>query len=315
MIRQEEFLNEKALVAENESLQVVCLPEFGGKLVSFFDKRIHKEFLFQNPQKAFRHAKTGSDFADFEACGLDDAFPSVDAGSVLVGGALVQYPDHGEIWSAPFSHKTGCEVITLTYTSALLPYHYEKTYSLDGGSLKIGYKIKNIGQFPFPCIWTLHCLLVYEEGMELVLSGDTHEVVNAFTSLRLGPLGTVYPFPIAHTHENSVIDFRKVDSPTIPCMEKFYIHHKVSVGHCGVRFRQSNTVIWFEYDEDKLPYLGFWKTLGGYRGDFNCALEPTNGFYDTIERSRQNRACPELLAGEEMVFSIRIQLERDKSEE
>ncbi len=314
MVRQEEFLNEKALVVENKFLRVVCLPEFGGKLVSLFDKRIHKEFLFKNPHNAFRHAQTGSDFSSFEACGLDDAFPSVDAGSILVGEALVPYPDHGEIWSAPFSYTTGDDEITLTYTSGLLPYQYEKTYSLDEDNLKIAYVIKNIGQFSFPCIWTLHCLLSYEEGMELILPDDTQEVVSAFASPRLGPLGIAYPYPMAQTPERGVIDFRKVDSPTMPCMEKFYIHHKVTEGLCGVRYCKSNTVLWFEYDETKLPYLGFWKTLGGYRGDFNCALEPTNGFYDTIERARQNEACPELFPGEKLMFSIRIKSECDEGE-
>jgi len=283
-------------------------------LVSFFDKRLPKEFLFQNPGNAFRHAHADSDFSDFEACGLDDAFPSVDAGSVPVGEALVPYPDHGEIWSAPFTYTTEGEVITLAYTSALLPYRYEKTYSLDEESLKIGYVIKNTGQFSFPCIWTLHCLLAYEEGMALVLPSDTREVVNAFASPRLGPLGTVYPFPMAQTPERGVIDFREVDSPTIPCMEKFYIQHKVSEGRCGVRYSRSNAVLWFEYDETRLPYLGFWKTLGGFRGDFNCALEPTNGFYDTIERAMQNEACPVLFPGEELVFSLRITSEYDKGE-
>ncbi len=312
MIRQELFQNAKALVAENAFLKVVCLPEFGGKLVSLFDKRLNKEFLFQNPHDSFRHAEIGSDFSAFEACGLDDAFPSVDAGPVLVGDTLVEYPDHGEIWSASFTSVHNQGAIVLSYTSSHLPYQYEKTFSLDGESLLLTYRIKNTGQVPFPCIWTLHCLLAYEEEMTLVFPADTHEVVSAFSSSRMGPQGTVHPFPIAQTPKEGVLDFRKVDSPNIPCMEKFYIHHKVSEGRCGVRYGQSNTVLWFEYDEKKLPYLGFWKTLGGYRGDFNCALEPSNGFYDSIDRAMHNGACPQLSSGEEMEFSIRIQIEQER---
>jgi hypothetical protein len=43
-------------------------------------------------------------------------------------------------------------------------------------------------------------------------------------------------------------------------------------------------------------------------------LEPTNGFYDSIERARHNGACPVLFPSEELVFSIRIQSACDKGE-
>lgn len=315
MVRQEKFLNEKALIAENAVLKIICLPEFGGKLVSLFDKVKQKEFLFQNPNSTFTHAETGSDFSDFEACGLDDAFPSIDAGHVLVGDRLVSYPDHGEIWSSSFIDTNKGNMISLSYNSSLLPYSYVKNYSLNEEGLSISYKIKNTGQVSFPYIWTLHCLLTHEEGMGLIFPKDTREVVIAFPSPRFGPQGTIHPFPIASGPGAKDIDFRKIDSPNAPCMEKFYINHKVSEGLCGVRYPQSGTVLWFEYDKDKMPYLGFWNTQGGYRGDFNCALEPTNGFYDSIERAMQNAACPKLFPDEEFTFSIGIRLEHEESEE
>ena len=38
----------------------------------------------------------------------------------------------------------------------------------------------------------------------------------------------------------------------------------------------------YRYDADKVPYLGVWKTQGGYRGDYNIALEPCTGVYDDL---------------------------------
>jgi len=311
MIREEKYQNERALVLENTSLRVVCLPEFGGKLVSLYDMERQKEFLFQNPNDSFRHADIGSDFSDFEACGFDDGFPSLVAGSVLVGDELVPYPDHGEIWSASFvSHIIGHEAISLTYTSKILPYHYQKTYSLDQECLRIEYAITNNGKISFPCFWTLHCLLQYEEGMHLLYPATTREVVNAMPGTRLGNQGDVFPFPLVQRPLTGVIDFREVDSPDPPCMEKYYINHTMTEGRCGVLYRKSHTVLQFEYDEKKLPYVGFWKTLGGYRGDFNCALEPSNGFFDSIDRAQKNGACPELAPGEEFKFSIRMKVKK-----
>ncbi len=309
MVQKEVFQNESALVLENSQVRVVCLPEFGGKLVSYYDKYKNKEFLFQNPHTGFQHATVGSDFSKFEACGLDDAFPSVDAGIVHVADSLVHYPDHGELWSASFAEKHSKEDIHLCYTSALLPYRYEKTYSLTGAGLRIDYAITNTGEVSFPCIWTLHCLLAYEPDMELLFPAGSSAAIAVLPGSLLGERGAVLPFPLLQSPEMGLIDLRKVDAPCTNGMEKYYLHHPVSEGRCGVQYHQSQTILWFTYDEKKLPYLGFWKTLGGYRGDYNCALEPTNGFYDSIEQAQKNTACPLLLTGSTFKFSLHIQTE------
>ena len=61
-----------------------------------------------------------------------------------------------------------------------------------------------------------------------------------------------------------------------------------------------------EYDAEKLPYLGVWITAGGFQGDYNCALEPTNGFYDSISKAAGNGKLPVLGAGESMEFDLHI---------
>jgi hypothetical protein len=68
----------------------------------------------------------------------------------------------------------------------------------------------------------------------------------------------------------------------------------------------------FTYDANKLPYLGFWRTLGGFRGDYNCALEPSNGFYDSIAKAQENKTCPILESGEVFSFQLHMQLKEDK---
>ena len=62
------------------------------------------------------------------------------------------------------------------------------------------------------------------------------------------------------------------------------------------------------YDVKKLPYLGVWITAGGFEGDYNCALEPSNGFYDGIGRAEKNCRLPVLKAGEAMDFELVVSL-------
>ncbi len=63
------------------------------------------------------------------------------------------------------------------------------------------------------------------------------------------------------------------------------------------------------YDAAKLPYLGGWITAGDFQGDYNCALEPSSGFYDKVSRARTLKTLPVLGSGEETEFELALSLE------
>jgi len=62
------------------------------------------------------------------------------------------------------------------------------------------------------------------------------------------------------------------------------------------------------FDKDKMPYLGFWITEGGFRGDYNCALEPTNAFYDDIATAKTNKELFYLTPDKPLDFTISLSL-------
>lgn len=64
-----------------------------------------------------------------------------------------------------------------------------------------------------------------------------------------------------------------------------------------------------KYDARKLPYLGVWITAGGFRGDYNCALEPSSGYYDDIRTARENGTAYMLKKDEPMIFDLEVILE------
>ena len=88
--------------------------------------------------------------------------------------------------------------------------------------------------------------------------------------------------------------------------EKFYICGAVSEGKCGIDYRGKDVQADIEWDNNVLPYLGFWITAGGFRGDYNCAWEPSSGYYDSVSRALRNNAVWELLPQEEKQFDITI---------
>ena len=116
MLQQTTFMGTAAWQLQNDLLTAIILPEHGGKVASLVYRPRSWELLFQNPKGVFRKAQRGDDFSDYEACGFDDAFPTVDACQVQVGERKVLYPDHGELWSAAFTAEPQGETLCLPCT-------------------------------------------------------------------------------------------------------------------------------------------------------------------------------------------------------
>jgi galactose mutarotase-like enzyme len=287
---------------ENETLRACFLPAHGGKTTSLFYRPAAFELLFPNPRPCWRKAALGADFSQYEACGFDDAFPGVDAETVQLAGRAVPYPDHGEIWSTPMCALRQGDALVFSCDSALLDYHYEKSVRLEGASILYRYRITHTGQQPFPAIWTCHCLVNSEADMRIVLPEGTRFVRNVFDGGWLGPAGTRLPYPAAAGPRGPLM----LDRMPADGQFKYYVDGPVAEGVCGYDYPRSGVGVRMEYDPSLLPYLGFWATAGGYRGDRNCALEPSTGFYDNVSEATRRGRCPVLRPGETLDFSLRL---------
>ncbi|MDC7242519.1 MAG: DUF5107 domain-containing protein, partial [Sphaerochaetaceae bacterium] len=260
------------MMLENNYLKIEYLPHLGGKISSIYDKQKKLEFLFQNPNKSYKKPTIGDDFSTFDASGFDDTFPSIDEGEVTINDQKILYPDHGEIWTASFEEKIDKGVIKLKYNSKILPYTFQKNLLLKNNSLKIRYKITNTGKFSFPCFYTFHCLIDSKEGVKLITDKHSKNVTMLFSNSRFNK-GDIISYPIT----NKNIDLSNPSSLYKGEFEKFYFIEKVKKGKIGYNYTKNNTKLLIYYNEKKLPYLGFWNTQGGFRSDYNFALEMSNG--------------------------------------
>lgn len=310
LISQGRFLGAKAVILENDSLRCVCLPEHGGKIASLYHKKKGFELLFQNPRGVFRKADPGAVFGDFDACGFDDAFPNIDAERVRTARGEIAYFDHGEIWTAAFTYVIGDGGAQLTYQSPFLGYRYEKHIALHGNTLTLTYQIANESEYTFPCIWACHCLVNLKPGLRLLFPRGTKHVMTVMDTPLLGAANTVYRFPTDLVAGASTYDFSRAPAPDGTTMLKYYCTEAVREGCCGYRYEAEGVEVTFCYDPKRLPYLGYWATAGGYRGDCNCALEPTNGFYDSISAARRNHKCLELEPSAKLEFALNITIKQ-----
>ena len=289
------------MVIENNVLRIEIQPNLGGKITSFYHKEKRFELSAQSNKKTEELPGVCAGFGPY-AFGMDDAFPNIDAEIIDWKGNSISYPDHGEIWAAEFrvmAQSSDCAVLVW---ESPMGYHYTKTLQLAQNTLRIHYEIKNNSNKELPCFWTWHGLMRYEEDMKVILPKGTTHCRNVLTGPELGDAGTVYPIDGSY-------DFTRVPKAESRTMSKFYVEHPVKEGRCGLHYPSWKVTCTMEYDAEKLPYLGFWITAGGFQGDYNCALEPTNGFYDSVSTARKNGKLPILGAGESMCFELAITLE------
>lgn len=293
--KQCNWKNVQGICGENERISVTILPEFGGKLASLHYKPLDFELTAPNGKDSYNIPYLDADFSKYDASGLDDAFPNINANRINDQGRELVYPDHGEIWSSPFCYDIRNDSLVMTYRSKRFPYRYHKEISLQEEGVVLHYKIINTQQEAFPCIWTFHGLFRYEEDMELMFPKNIKKFINVIESPESGGK--------EQSCSSIAIPPRKSNT-----MVKYYAKGSVATGSCGFYYPKHRMECILDYDPVKLPFLGVWITAGGYRGDYNCALEPSNGFYDDIEIARENGCLYYLEPNKPLEFTLKIQL-------
>jgi len=71
---------------------------------------------------------------------------------------------------------------------------------------------------------------------------------------------------------------------------KFYVNSPIHEGWAGLYESNNGNYLSLEWSPEDLPYLGIWVDEGEYLEQPVCALEPCNGFYDSLdEASKQGK--------------------------
>ncbi len=254
-------------------LDVAVVPAWGAKTVSIRHRATGHELLYRRPGRTpFRRRE----FGDW-AFGWDDCWPSVDP-------AGPDYPDHGALWRLTGKVRAFSES---TLEVELVPrgdraWRYTKTWTLEGTRLRVGVRIENLSTEPLPSFWTLHALVRAEDDMALVFpAGDKRMTVYGqdFSPRALPPPGTA---------------------------SKFWLPGEAARGSCGIDYPSLGLAYRLTWDPKDLPYLGYWATNGGYRGERNVAWEPSDGYYDAVETARAQGALPALGPGQAKEFTFTI---------
>jgi galactose mutarotase-like enzyme len=292
------FKGIEAVVLENDQLRCTFLPEYGGKLASFYDKKASYEWLYQANEEILRVPEYGADFSKYDSSGFDEVFPSIDRSFHPLNGKVV--PDHGEVWALPWKVEADGEGLRMEVASPEFPYKLVKTVTLEGDTLKFNYEAINLVGEDFAFIWTPHSLLNFNEETYIKVPDGLNEIMTVeHQTVHLGEWGTRHPYPVTQSSSGEKLDLSRVQGPTDRTSEKFYYTSKLPKGWCAAVQPDQGTQLEYRFPEEQVPYLGLWKTQGGYRGDYNFALEPCTGIYDDVYTADKIRKVSKIPANGE----------------
>lgn len=295
----------ETIVLENRELQLTVVPHVGGKMVSLVRKESGREFLLQ-PETRLGTASYGARFEDHAPCGFDECFPTVAACEYPEG---VTIPDHGEVWSRPWSHRVVENGVELAISGYAFRYELQKAISLENNSVAIRYRLENRSRQRFAYVWSAHPLLKVEQGCRILLPRDVRRVfVNWASDPALGKFAECHDWPIVRGE-----DLSRVQSPERRRAVKLFAS-PATAGCSALHYPTTDESIVFAFELDRVPHLGIWICEGGWpdteNGQYTVAIEPCSGMPDSLAEAVQRNQSQWLEPDETREWEVRIILQK-----
>jgi galactose mutarotase-like enzyme len=292
-----------AFTLESHITSVVIVPDLGAKIVSLYDK-VHQREWLAPPMRPLKQTVYGADFVSQDMSGWDEMLPTIDAcdwqGSHL--------PDHGEVWSVPWQLESAEEALIFSVTGRAMPYRFTRSAKLvDPGCLELRYTLTNIGKSAFPYLWAAHPQFLADAHTRILFPPEVRQVVNVIANDPLwGEAGAAWSWPQAVCADGQLWRLDRVRSVENHACRKFYLPPDEPVAWAALLDERLGCQIQLEWSPRDTPYLGLWVDEGMYNAVPVAALEPSNAYYDSLERAVKNDRVSVLQADQTASWTLRI---------
>ncbi len=302
-----------ALSLENSGVRVVLVPKTGGRIVSLFDKSCDREWLLSPDQShSYQRLAYGADFNSNTSGGWDEMFPTILAGNYPVPGKFsdVALPDHGEVWTMPWSVEDTVGQVYLTVQGKALPYRLARSVTLAGDhDVCLSYELTNLCDDDLFYLWAAHPQFACAPGCRILLPPEVREVTNVLPlewGEEWGPIGTINPWPVKVGSNGKIIRQDVVRSTQLKTGRKFYILPDQEVSWAALSDPESDTNLLMTWDTVSIPYFGVWIDEGALNQAASVAFEPSSGFFDDITLAWNNRRLSVLKPGDTNTWEINL---------
>jgi hypothetical protein len=299
-----------AVALGDDDLRVVVVPELGGKLCSIVWEG--RELLARNPLQPARYA---APYADFDASGFDECLPTIaPCPYPEAPWQGIPVPDHGEVWSIPWSCGSSGDALYLAVDGVRFPYRFEKTVAVrPPGRIRLAYTFTNLAPVPFKFLWSAHPLLAPRPGMRIHLPAETRVRVDWSKFDRLGDLLDEHPWPLIRDRAGNEVDLSLILGPETGLVDKLYTT-RLDEGWCAVHDPADGFFAAMRFPPERVPYVGLSINLGGWPVDkpgyYNLGLEPCNGYPDRLDVAIARGDCAVALPGGRLEWWLELQMGR-----
>jgi galactose mutarotase-like enzyme len=286
----------RLLRGRSAGLEVALLPEVGGKLISL-RAATGREWLWQTARRPYRRLTYGAPFEQQDISGFDECFPGIAEGpypeSPWQGTPI---PDHGELWTLPWSTSLDGDTLVLRAHGIRFPYQLEKRLTLEAATVRIDYRLTNLAPFPLRYLWSAHPLFAVRPGMRVLLPDGVNVRVDWSKHDRLGPFGSAHRWPQGRLADGTGVALDRLPPAGADTADKVYTERlpaESAAGWCALHDPASDDYLALRFDARRVPYIGLWLNMDGWPlqprdGEepcYNAALEPCTGYPDRLDRA------------------------------
>jgi galactose mutarotase-like enzyme len=277
-----------AVALRSPELEIIVVPSLGCKITNL-RRQPGREWLWRNDQIPLASPRSGASYVETaDSGGWDECLPTVGP-CPMPGSPELQLPDHGELWSLPWENRVyelaGGTAITGTARGELLPYefHREVILSHDEPAVRFHYRLRHLGERPFPWIWSAHPLFNVQPGTSLTLP-SVHQVKVDAAHGRAEQQEQAIPWPPDEGAPSFVFP---------PDDARWAMKLFGDIGPSG-RAILTDPVkgerLEFIVPPDQVPHLGLWINCRGWapsgkRPYYNLGLEPCIGAPDRLDEA------------------------------
>ncbi len=301
---------------ENDALQLDVWPALGGKVSSLVDKADGVELLFNYPAELPTGPQYDTSYAKSWYAGWDECFPAV-APSRYAGHPYdgVPVPDHGELWGLPTTAVPTKDGITVVWHGLRFGYRVTRKLYLDGPTVRAEYTLINLAPFDFRFVWELHALLAMDSSVELQMGeGERGAIRSREFRLSHDADGTDIQRPFDWPLAEGGLDLsRPADLPAKRAWKVFSADPIAAPA--VIRYPGRGRSLRIEYSSDApdteatrrtTAYWGLWVNTGGWAGHRHCAVGPTTGRYDQLDRATADGSAARVAASGRCEWSVSL---------
>lgn len=288
----------RVLRIESDALVIEVLPEVGGKIYRWFHKPEERDWIWTHPRIPPAILPRGTDYDDHWCGGWDELFPCGGPG-VHAG---VEYPDHGEYWTAPcgWDVRRDGDALTLhlSATGGVTPTRWERWMTVRQGSsaVRFRHRITHHGPRDLDFLWALHPALAVRPGCRLLVPA-TEGVIGSPGGGRLAEAGGRFQWPLTPGRDGDAFDSSLVPQGVVEHGFEMLYLDRLQAGWWALHDPTTRSGFGMAFDQRLFDTVWVFQTNGGWRGLHVAILEPCTGHpYDLAEAAAQGR-CGRLAAG------------------